>query len=329
MSDSKSKREQFRVQEYKLLPEIYQIEMTNRCNLKCPMCLRTTDMVRDDDVLDPKLLELMHERGDFGGSYYVELQMAGEPTLHPKLADVIAYLKGTVGVMVGLSTHGLLIGKKASVLPALMELNDLTISVDSVDPEVYAKMRYPAKLPQLLAALEVLFAEVARRKEAEEPVPFIELQLVATPLVEGSGDVGALQALMAERGWDEHAAVRVTNDSFVEMQGRGKVEKRSADICLNPFSSVSIAHNGDVVSCCYIFDPKRDEINYYGNLYDHSLGEIWASERVQEMRRSHIEGRQQDQCASCYLYSPMAIHQNIVARSVQSQNTGRVHLPVF
>jgi len=329
MSNNKSKREQFRVQDFKLLPEVYQIEMTNRCNLKCPMCLRTTDMVREDDVLDTKLLELMHERGDFGGSYYVELQMAGEPTLHPKLGEVIDYLKSTVGVMVGLSTHGLLIGKKPTVLPALMSLNDLTISVDSVDPDVYAKMRYPAKLPQLLGALETLFGEVVRRKAAGEPVPFIELQLVTTPLVEGSGDVGALQALMEDRGWDQHAAVRVTNDCFVEMQGRGKVEKRSADICLNPFSSVSIAHNGDVVSCCYIFDPKRDQVNYYGNLYDNSLAEIWASERVQAMRRSHIEGKQKDACATCYLYSPMTIHQNIVARSVQSQNTGRVHLPVF
>src|SRR5205814_10486397 len=92
-------------QDFKSLPEIYQIESVSAFNFQCPMCERTTHMGRQPGLLDVKLLELMHERGDFGGSYYVELQMAGEPTLHPDLYNIIMFLKYKVGVMVGLSTH--------------------------------------------------------------------------------------------------------------------------------------------------------------------------------------------------------------------------------
>ena len=72
------------------LPEIYQVELTNACDLECPMCLRSTDMLRHPGLLDLDLLRKMYYRGDFRGSYYVELQMAGEPTMHPNLEPVIS-----------------------------------------------------------------------------------------------------------------------------------------------------------------------------------------------------------------------------------------------
>lgn len=315
---------------HKRLPEIYQIELTNRCNLKCPTCLRTTAMVRENDVLDFELLKTMHARGDFAGTAYIELQMAGEPTLHPQLGSIVSYLQDTCGLLVGLSTHGLLIGKKDGVLDALLDLNDLTISVDSVDPNVYHRMRYPARLPMLLEALSTFFDEYAVRRKAGRRLPFVELQLVRTEQPD-TGDVDALKAVMRAHGWDEHAVVRVVDDCFSEMQGRKQrgINERSAQMCINPFCSVSVAHNGDVVSCCYVFDPKRDEVNWYGNLNENSLEEIWESDRVVEMRRSHMEGRQKDSCAKCYLYSPTLIHQNIMARHVQHKAThGRVHLPI-
>ena len=302
------------------LPEIYQIELTNRCNLKCPMCLRTTDMVRDEDVLDPALLRRMHARGDFSGSYYVELQMAGEPTLHPKLAEIVGYLRDEVGVMVGLSTHGLQIRKKPELADVLLGLDALTVSVDSVDPDTYAKLRFPARLPQLLESLGVLFARAGRRREWGERNPFIELQLIDTPLAEKhGGDTGALERLMAERGWDKFASVRTTQDCFIEMQGRGDGGQRNERLCINPFGSVSVAHNGDVVSCCYVFEPDRTKANWYGNLNDQSLAEIWAGERVATMQTAHKAGCPPDQCESCYLWSPMRIHLNIASRLIRNR----------
>ncbi len=302
------------------LPEIYQIEMTNRCNLKCPMCLRTTDMVRDNDLLDPDLLRVMHARGDFGGSYYVELQMAGEPTLHPKLAEVIDFMKHEVGVMVGLSTHGLMIRKKPELANTLLELDALTVSVDSVDPDTYAKLRFPGKLSQLKESLMLLFMQARMRRDRGDRNPFIELQLIDTPIAgDNAADHIALEALMAERGWDEFASVRTTQDCFIEMQGRGPGGERNEKLCINPFGSVSVAHNGDVVSCCYIFEPDRDKANYYGNLYEASLSDIWSGKRVADMQDAHKAGCPPDQCESCYLWSPMRIHLNITSRLIRNR----------
>lgn len=312
-------------QEFKKLPAIYQIEASSACNLKCPMCLRTTDVTRPDQLLNMKLLLLMKERGDFQGSAYIELQMSGEPTLHPHLGEIIAFLKDDIGVLVGLSTHGLNMkaprGRKGDVARDLMMLDALTISVDSLDPEIYHKMRYPAKVERLIENLDYFFELVALRASHGYPttVPFIELQLVVTDLVKGSGNVEQLQDMMILKGWDKYAEIRTTGDCFSEMQGRVApgTRERNTSLCINPWTTVSVAQNGDVTSCCFIFEPKKDEINYYGNLYEQSLAEIWSSERVQEMRESHMTRATKDQCTKCYLKSPYLIHQNIISRLVR------------
>jgi radical SAM protein with 4Fe4S-binding SPASM domain len=277
-------------------------------------------MVRAEDVLDIGLLRRMHARGDFGGSYYVELQMAGEPTLHPGLADIVSLLRDEVGVMVGLSTHGLMIRKKPELADVLLGLDALTVSVDSVDADTYAKLRYPARLPQLFESLGVLFARAEARAEWGERNPFIELQLVDTPIAgDNAADVAALEAMMAERGWDRFASVRTTQDCFIEMQRWGTVPDRNERLCINPFGSVSVAHNGDVVSCCYVFEPDRAKANWYGNLNDESLADIWAGPRVAAMQSAHKAGCPPDQCESCYLWSPMRIHLNIASRLIRNR----------
>jgi radical SAM protein with 4Fe4S-binding SPASM domain len=45
------------------------------------------------------------DRIDWMETEYVELQMAGEPTLHPRLLDIVAKVKSK-GIMVGFSTNG-------------------------------------------------------------------------------------------------------------------------------------------------------------------------------------------------------------------------------
>jgi radical SAM protein with 4Fe4S-binding SPASM domain len=305
--------------EFKRLPEIYQIELTNHCNLKCPMCLRTTDMVREAGHVDRGLIQKMIARGDFAGTAFTELQMAGEPTLHPHLGEIISDLKGA-GLLVGSSTHGLLIGKKAGVLEALLQLDALTVSVDSVDPEVYGRMRVPAKLENLIKAVDLLVE--AAQGSAQRP--FIELQLIHTRGERDLGKVaqlGALQAMMQERGWDKVCSARIQSDCFSEMQGLVQLgsTQRNSDICINPWSSVSVMADGRVVSCCYIFETSDESPNCYGSLATHTLEEVWGGRQVKAMRDAHRSGEHIGECRKCYLRNPTLIHQNIIARLVRDR----------
>lgn len=296
------------------IPSIYAVELTAACDLQCPMCLRTTDMHNKKPTLfSYPLLETMIERGDFDGTTYCELQMAGEPTIHPQLHQII-YRLTQIGVKVGLSTHGHNLHKE-HVQTALLDLDALTISVDSADPEVYARMRVPKTLKDLVENINLFCTRYERRKRAGNKVPFVELQLVRTPREPNSGDLAALQRLIDHYRWPFNT--RITDDCFTEMQGLvqvGHYVPRPQAPCLNPFLSVNISQDGDVVSCCYIFDRDTASINYYGSLKEQTLREIWEGPRASAMRHSQTTGKLENQCQKCYYRSPVLIHHGITAR---------------
>jgi GTP 3',8-cyclase len=121
------------------------ISVMDRCNFRCPYCM-------------PR--ETYHEKYRFLGSQerlsfeeivrlarlFVQLGVrklrltGGEPLLRAGLADLIGDLTAIPGVDdVALTTNGVLLGKYAAELKAA-GLKRITVSLDSLDPEVFARM---------------------------------------------------------------------------------------------------------------------------------------------------------------------------------------------
>jgi GTP 3',8-cyclase len=121
------------------------ISVMDRCNFRCPYCM-------------PR--EKYHERYKFLGSHerlsfdeivrlsrlFVELGVrklrltGGEPLLRTNLSDLIGDLTDIPGVDdVALTTNGVLLARYAAELKAA-GLKRITVSLDSLDPEVFARM---------------------------------------------------------------------------------------------------------------------------------------------------------------------------------------------
>lgn len=310
------------------VPGIYAIEITAACDLACPMCLRTTSQLPDKKptLFDADLLQVMYDRGDFSGSSYVELQLAGEPTIHPELERIIQFLSNKVGVLTGLSTHGHNMAKRYNgklVADILCQLDSLTISVDSLDPAIYAQMRYPKHLPDLLRNIRFFAHRFRWLRDQGAPVPQVDLQLVNTKVVSGSGDLIALEAFIYDEDLGDVFSPRMISDCFNEMNNFDAPgsQPRSMQMCLNPFMSVNISQDADVVSCCYVFYANESHINYYGNLKTQSLQDIWNGPRANAMRQSHYDRQLKDFCSKCFLYSPVLLHHRFVSRLVRSQTS--------
>jgi cyclic pyranopterin phosphate synthase len=121
------------------------ISVMDRCNFRCPYCM-------------PR--ETYHEKYRFLGSHerlsfdeivrlarlFVQLGVrklrltGGEPLLRANLSELIGDLTGIPGVDdVALTTNGVLLAKYASELKAA-GLKRITVSLDSLDPAVFARM---------------------------------------------------------------------------------------------------------------------------------------------------------------------------------------------
>lgn len=244
------------------LPEIYQIEATSACNYECGMCYRFFGpRQHENSYFSLDLAQKMVDRGDFGGSYFVEFQLSGEPLLHPRLKDLIQIVKQT-GVKMGLSTNGSLLHPKAGRLAvrnlvAVCELDAMTISVDGVDEETYElyrpvkdSHRHGTQGPSFTFTAGELF-QVIDLVLSQPKHPVLDLQIIELPGWQAQLD--KLIDLRHQRGWTKAVNVRTTPDCSIISRGELGPEAladRPHELCLNPWLSVTALSSGKVVSCC-------------------------------------------------------------------------------
>lgn len=283
------------------LPEIYQIELTNACNFSCDFCPRDLPGIRREDTfLDPELAALIAER-DLGGSYFVEFQLAGEPTMHKNFNEIIKLYKGKV--LTGLSTNG---SSVHGCLPGLLALDYLTISIDNV--EEYEKVRPGGRWDRLVRNIDMLL-----EAKGSLVFPHIDLQLIEFPGVERQREL--LLELCVTRGWDKGSVVRTIPDCFLSIT-REMRESRRKEMCINPWTSVSVQADGDVSSCCFSFGKEI----VYGNLKQQSLQEIWeTSPELKKFREEHRTQQYRPICERCYMRSPVLLHWDLYTNTVNER----------
>ncbi|HTM18900.1 MAG TPA: radical SAM protein, partial [Kofleriaceae bacterium] len=119
------------------LPGRLHLEITNRCNSRCQTCIRT---LRPEPARDMTLADIERYLDGLPGLDSVALQVNGEPFLHRELPAIVRMLVAR-RIRVELNTNGtmLVTHRAAEVIAA--GLHALNVSIDAMDPCVYADLR--------------------------------------------------------------------------------------------------------------------------------------------------------------------------------------------
>jgi GTP 3',8-cyclase len=140
------------------------ISVMDRCNFRCPYCmpkekfhenyrfLKSQDRLSFDEIL--RLSRLFAALG------VRKLRLTGgEPLLRANLADLVGDLTMIPGIEdIALTTNGVLLGQHAVDLHA-NGLRRVTVSLDTLDPEVFARMSGGfAALDQVLQGIDAAIA---------------------------------------------------------------------------------------------------------------------------------------------------------------------------
>jgi radical SAM protein with 4Fe4S-binding SPASM domain len=293
------------------LPSIYQIEVMSRCNLKCNFCMTGQlwgEAQTEAASINPELFYTIVER-DLGGSNFIELQFRGEPTLNKYLHNYVRALRDKV--FVGFSTHGGLLHRPYA-MDAAWSSHYVTVSLDAGEKEVHEKYRIGSTWECVIANINQLLAI-----KGSDKFPIIDLQIIEFEGFEEQ--VEKLQTLADKSGWFISAGntlrIRTVKDTQAAWTQNYQHQMEELSLCTNPWYSVSIKANGDVVPCCMAF-PDLPEMTY-GNLNESSLKEIWQSDQVKEFRRLHQTDQLPEFCQQCYARSPHNLHQKLSHEIIQ------------
>jgi radical SAM protein with 4Fe4S-binding SPASM domain len=158
------------------LPSELQIEPVGQCNLRCQMC--AIQFRRDGPPNGPPAFlayDLFTKIVDqLPGLRRLQLQGLGEPMMHPRFFDMVAYAAAR-GVRVSTNTNLTLINDKRAELCVTSGLAELHASIDGATAETYERIRVRARFERVEANLRRL---VETRRRLDSPSPWLRLVVV-------------------------------------------------------------------------------------------------------------------------------------------------------
>lgn len=130
------------------------LEVTRRCDLKCPVCFASAGGVEPDPDMDT-LVDTLRDMLTRGGPFNIQLS-GGEPTMRDDLPELIRAGKDMGCTFFQLNTNGLRIASETGYAQTLAGagLDCVFLQFDGVSDEVYIKTRGRPLMERKRAAIE-------------------------------------------------------------------------------------------------------------------------------------------------------------------------------
>jgi len=165
-------------------PFMVMFESTLHCNMKCGYCAIWQNQQPEDRAVRERVFARMDEAADFG--VFAWSFSGGEPLMNPNMPDYIEYASYK-GFFTSMPTNGLALKKYAE---ACVKLDQLEVSIDTLDREKFAKRRGVDGLPTILVALDYILGKLDHHT----------IQINAAVDLENLDDLEALAEFCTERG---------------------------------------------------------------------------------------------------------------------------------
>jgi len=266
-------------------PKIMNIEVTNFCNLSCPMCVNKN--TRPQGFIELELLKkIIEENKKILEGQFIWLHFNGEPLLHPQLPQIISLLKLNK-IKTRLSTNATLLTEEISFKLMKAGLDYIVFSVDGSTKETYEEIRKGAKFEEveenIFNFLQIkkkynfhtkTQIQIIKMKENEKEIKdFIEKWRKT--------DINFINVKsFCSRVMRAREIVRFADPKKL----KEKILKRPP--CFYLWETLVILWNGDVIVCC---QDLMGELKV-GDLKKETLLDIWNNIKMQELRNKQLHG---------------------------------------
>jgi radical SAM protein with 4Fe4S-binding SPASM domain len=275
------------------------IESTRRCNLRCPMCVRTIKLKRGEKIeegdMDFNLFKKIVSEGAVNGLYSIKLNYLGEPLICKDLVKMVAYAKNKGIIDVMFNTNGSLLTKAVARELIKAGLDKLFISFDSPFKERYEKIRVGTKFEKVIENVKNL---IQIRNKLKSPTPIVRVSMVVMkenkrevldyiklwkPIV----DLVGFSDYLNPQGMDKRKRYAI------------KLRRHENFVCSQLYQRLFIHYNGKIGLCCVDYDAECD----LGNVKDTFIKDVWLGEKMRKIRELHNKGKWYENplCKKCHM----------------------------
>jgi radical SAM protein with 4Fe4S-binding SPASM domain len=262
------------------------IEPVSACNLRCIMCFQIDESFTSNNNfmgnMDIDFFKKIIDEAAEGGTKAITLASRGEPTLHPKLGEMLEYCSGKFFEL-KINTNGIILNDKLIHQILKSGVTDVVFSIDSYTKKDYESIR-------IQGVFETVLNNVKRFKEIKEK--FYPNSKCATRVsgvrVDKKQDPNAFKEFWKE--YVDHVVV-------VEMENRWDTYNNPKEIagtgaCNYLWERMYVWYDG----LCNPCDVDYKSELQVGSIKENSIKDIWTGEKYQKLRKLHLDGNRN----SCY-----------------------------
>jgi radical SAM protein with 4Fe4S-binding SPASM domain len=253
------------------------IEVTSHCNLRCPLCPNRDLPPEKKGFLD---FDLFKEAVDQSAGRVHDLYLfhRGEPLLHPRLAEMIAYAEHR-GIPSRIHTNATLL--TASLAGKLLDsgLRWLSFSFDGYDATTYERNRPPARFTDTLSRIErFLILKKGRKLHRMTTV----LQIMGLPAGTKDPRLSELTRRLKSLGLDRVVYRRPHNwGGLISPSSTSFRTPPRLGCCTFPWYALVIYWDGTVGPCPQDFQGEM----ILGKVGEQNLTEIWNGPAMKQLRQ--------------------------------------------
>jgi radical SAM protein with 4Fe4S-binding SPASM domain len=270
------------------------IEITNHCNLKCPLCPNQTLPQEGKGFMSPELFKKIIDQMS-NRVHDLNVFHRGEPLLHPSVSELIGYAQSR-GIICRIHTNATLLSESLSRRLLDSRLDVLSFSFDGYDALTYEKNRFPARFDQTLEKIEQF---LILKKNYKKTRPYTILQIMAVEAEDPRSKLKKFVSHLKSKGLNRvvfrrphnwGGAIPLNCESSPD-QGGGLAS------CTFPWYALVVYWDGRVGPCPQDFFGRI----VLGDLTKSPLEEIWNGPVLQGFRNQVTARGYKDlgPCAEC------------------------------
>lgn len=290
------------------MPRAIYVELTDRCNLSCPMC-RSAD--QQGDVLPLGTFREIAETL-FPSATFVDLRGWGESTI---LANVENYLETALNYPVRLKLITNATVRRPSLWQRLTQAGVVIgVSFDAAEPELFRRLRGNARQDLVIANLKTIAEGYATAGHRTQDYLYFCITVSGANLdqLEGIVRIGqtvGIRRFKLEPLWSQPsdpenlihhgqrtaealerlAALSSEQDLLIELSAsllRDKVVRQATQkLCIHPWDYLYINSRGRLGFCDHL--NGREEFTF-GDWNPKAFQEFWNGETMRRLREEHV-----------------------------------------
>lgn len=258
-------------------PPVLQLEPANICNINC-ICCSAPQTSRKKGYMPLNLFQKIIDEASEIGVNKIKLFLHGEPLLHPRLIEMVRYIKSKRNLGISIATNGSLLDKEKSKLL-------LRSGLDYEDEVVFSILGYSKESHEKIMnginhedVLTNIFDFLKLRKQYGSNVNIL---VTFKRMPENKHE--EKQFVKYWRKKVDKVWTSTISKSFREYKNNEIDTPQRNKTCTGLWNEMVVFWNGDITICTSDIDG-----NYIvGNLKERSIKEIWNGKQLSSVRNLH------------------------------------------